>query len=88
MRVPVLALVLALTPVGARAADEDHPEMRAALREIENAQRHLEAAKHDYHGHRPAALAELRQAEEQVRKGLEKPPEAMLKPPKQKPENP
>jgi HEPN domain-containing protein len=46
--------------------------MRAALREIETARRHLEAAKHDYRGHRTTAVEELRQAEESIRKGIEK----------------
>jgi hypothetical protein len=46
--------------------------MRSALREVETARRHLEAAKHDYRGHRATAVEELRQAEEQIRKGIEK----------------
>ena len=63
-----LSLVL---PIGTVLA-ADHAEMRAALREIETARRHLESAKHDYRGHRPTAVEELRQAEEQIRKGIEK----------------
>jgi len=50
----------------------DHPEMRAALQEVETARRHLEAAKHDYRGHRTTAVQELRQAEEEIKRGIEK----------------
>jgi hypothetical protein len=46
--------------------------MRAALREVETARRHLEAAKHDYRGHRSTAVTELKEAEEQIRRGIEK----------------
>jgi hypothetical protein len=70
---PRLALtaLLLLAPLGASRA-EDHAEMRGALREIETARRHLESAKHDYRGHRTTAVEELRQAEEQIKKGIEK----------------
>jgi hypothetical protein len=69
-RFALAALLLAAPVAGARAAD--HAEMRSALREVETARRHLEAAKHDYRGHRTTAVEELRQAEEQIRKGIEK----------------
>ena len=71
MRRLALAALFLVAPIGTvRAAD--HAEMRAALREIETARRHLESAKHDYRGHRPTAVEELRQAEEEIRKGIEK----------------
>ena len=71
MRALVLASVIGVFQAsGVLAAD--HIEMRGALREIETARRHLEAAKQDYRGHRTAAVEELRRAEEQIRKGLEK----------------
>ena len=66
-----LATLLLTAPVASVPA-ADHAEMRAALREIETARRHLESAKHDYRGHRPTAVEELRQAEEQIRKGIDK----------------
>ena len=68
-RFALLALLLAAPFT---AFGEEHAEMRAALREIETARKHLESAKHDYRGHRPTAVEELRQAEEQIRKGIEK----------------
>ena len=71
MRRLVLAALLAIAPLGA-VRGADHPEMRSALREVETARRHLEAAKHDYRGHRTTAIEELRQAEEQIRQGIEK----------------
>lgn len=71
MRVLALATLLAVAGSGGLLA-ADHAEMRAALREVETARRHLEAAKHDYRGHRTTAVEELRQAEDEIRKGIEK----------------
>lgn len=71
MRVLTLGALLVALPASAVLA-ADHAEMRGALREVETARRHLEAAKHDYRGHRTAAVEELRRAEEQIKKGLEK----------------
>ena len=71
MRVLAFAVVLGVVQAG-RVLAADHAEMRGALREVETARRHLEAAKHDYRGHRTAAVEELRRAEEQIKKGLEK----------------
>jgi hypothetical protein len=70
MRPLLLALLLVASVPAVHAAD--HAEMRGALREIETARHHLESAKHDYRGHRTTAVEELRQAEEQIRKGIEK----------------
>ena len=70
MRTLALAALLTMAQAGAPLA-ADHAEMRSALREVETARRHLEAAKHDYRGHRTTAVEELRQAEEQIRKGIE-----------------
>jgi hypothetical protein len=66
-----LLLVAVLVGAGGVSRAVDHPEMRAALQEIEAARRHLEAARHDYRGHRPAALDELRQAADAVRQGID-----------------
>ena len=68
-----LALVVLIASIGRGVAGAaEHAEMRAALREIETARRHLEAARHDYRGHRSTAVAELKEAEEQIRRGIEK----------------
>jgi len=72
MRMRLLAVATLLTVAHAGVLAADHAEMRGALREIETARRHLESAKHDYRGHRPNAVEELRQAEEQIRRGIEK----------------
>ena len=71
MRVLAFGALLVALLAGASLA-ADHAEMRGALREVETARRHLEAARHDYRGHRTAAVEELRRAEEQIRKGIEK----------------
>jgi hypothetical protein len=71
MRGVALAGLLAVAHAGTVLA-ADHVEMRAALREVETARRHLEAAKHDYRGHRTTAVQELRQAEDEIKKGIEK----------------
>ena len=78
MRAVALAALLMLAH-GVAVAAADHAEMRAALREIETARRHLEAARHDYRGHRSAAVTELKAAEEQIRSGIEKAGEAKEK---------
>ena len=78
MRALALAALLVVTRSGVAVA-VDHAEMRSALRDIETARRHLEAARHDYRGHRPAAVEELKQAEEKIRHGIEKAGEAKEK---------
>jgi len=69
MRAVALAVLLTMAWARASRAD-DHADMRAALREVETARRHLEAAKHDYRGHRTTAVQELRQAEDEIKKGI------------------
>jgi len=78
MRSMVLMVLIAGIARGVAGAAE-HAEMRTALREIETARRHLEAARHDYRGHRSTAVAELKEAEEQIRRGIEKAGEAKEK---------
>lgn len=41
---------------------ESHPEMRAAMRHLEEAKRNLEHAAHDFGGHRAKALEHVNQA--------------------------
>jgi hypothetical protein len=60
-------VLLLLVPV-ARA--EDHPEMDAARTALEQARSALQAASHDYAGHRKTALQHVNQALEQIRLGL------------------
>jgi hypothetical protein len=57
---PVLMLVAILTP--AAPAYEPHPEIRAALEALHSAKQDLEAAAHDFHGHRVAALKHVDEA--------------------------
>jgi len=49
---------------------ERHPEIRAALQALRNAEQHLQEAAHDYGGHRVKAMELIKQAEEELRAGL------------------
>ena len=50
----VMVVFLALSP--ATSARGRHPEIREALDSLRNAKAHLQAASHDYHGHRADAI--------------------------------
>jgi len=50
---------------------ERHPEIRAAMHALMNAERHLQEAAHDYGGHRVKAMELIKQAQEELRAGLE-----------------
>jgi hypothetical protein len=47
-------------------AAEEHPEMQAALRSLQDARKHLEKAGHDFGGHRQAALNHVDAAIEEM----------------------
>lgn len=49
---------------------ERHPAIRRAIRALENAKRDLQAASHDFGGHREAALDAVNKAEEQLKLAL------------------
>ena len=49
---------------------EPHPQIRMALRSLEDAQRRLENSAHDFHGHRAKALALTSRAIEQLQIAL------------------
>jgi len=51
-------------------AKEDHPKMEAALQALGSAKADLEAAAHDFNGHRKKALELVKQASEEIRQGL------------------
>lgn len=50
---------------------EEHPEIGAAMMHLKEAKRSLELAKHDFHGHRVAALKHVDEALEECRLALE-----------------
>jgi hypothetical protein len=50
---------------------ERHPEIRAAMHALQNAERHLQQAAHDYGGHRVKAMELIKQAGEELKAGLE-----------------
>lgn len=49
---------------------ERHPQIRAAMHALANAERHLQEAAHDYGGHRVKAMALIKQAQEELEAGL------------------
>lgn len=61
----VFALLLALSP-SSPAAGERHPQIRAAMRALENAKSHLEHAAHDFGGHRVEAIKAVDEAHHQL----------------------
>lgn len=50
---------------------EAHPQVRAAMRALENAKRHLQEGAHDFEGHRAKALQRVDQALEECRLALQ-----------------
>ena len=53
-----------------RTEAANHPRIAAAIRELEDAIRYMEAAPHDFGGHKAAAIRDSRLAVEQLRKAL------------------
>jgi len=49
---------------------EAHPHIQAAMRALENAKRQLQAAQHDFGGHRVNAIQHVDQALEECRLAL------------------
>ena len=60
----LLVLLLALSPTS--PAGERHPQIREALNALQNARAHLQAASHDYQGHRADALRAVDEAIHQL----------------------
>jgi hypothetical protein len=50
---------------------ERHPQIRAAMHALMNAERRLEHAAHDYGGHRAKALELVKQAEQELKAAIE-----------------
>jgi hypothetical protein len=48
----------------------DHPRIATAIRDLEDAVAYMEAAPHDFGGHKAAAIAASRKAINQLRKAL------------------
>ena len=70
MKAVVLALAVGCLLIASRAPADEHAEMRAAMQEMLIARSHLQAASHDYAGHRRTAIDHLNQAIGEVREGL------------------
>jgi len=63
-----MAGVLLLFTLPVRA--EDHPEMDAAQQDLESARSHLQAAPHDYAGHRKSAVEAVNHALKDIKEGI------------------
>jgi hypothetical protein len=61
----LFGLLLALSPASP-AAGEKHPQIRAAMKALENAKDHLEHAAHDFGGHRVEAIRAIDEARHQL----------------------
>jgi hypothetical protein len=59
------------TPSSNPEHHERHPAIRAAIRALEHAKKELQAADHDFGGHRAEALAECDKAIEQLKLALQ-----------------
>ncbi len=57
--------------MGNPAPAEPHPEIRAALRALQNAREHLQRGAHDFGGHRAHALQLTDQAIQECREALQ-----------------
>jgi len=70
MRKLILVAATTLFVSGIVRAQEQHPDMTAAQHDLESAKSHLQAAGHDYSGHRKAAIEAVDRALKDVREGL------------------
>jgi len=61
----IVVLLLAMSPASLVAA-EPHPQIRAAMRALENAKDHLQHAAHDFGGHRVEAIRAIDDAHRQL----------------------
>ena len=55
---------------GGRMGRERHPELRAALKALQNAKSRLEHAAHDYKGHRVKAIEHTNEAIREVEEAI------------------
>ncbi|MBV9621507.1 MAG: hypothetical protein JO341_10850 [Gammaproteobacteria bacterium] len=70
-----VATLLSGTLAGARADERreewrEHPRIVKAVRELEDAIHYMEAAPHDFGGHKAAAIAASREAVRQLREAI------------------
>jgi spore germination protein YaaH len=54
-----------------KGSAEQHPHIRAAIRELQEARHELETAAHDFGGHRKEAIEAIDSAIKQLRQALE-----------------
>ncbi|MBV9695431.1 MAG: hypothetical protein JO005_00680 [Gammaproteobacteria bacterium] len=75
MTTVALVMLLPGTLLGVRADERreewrEHPRIVKAVHELEDAIRYMEAAPHDFGGHKAAALAASREAVRQLREAI------------------
>ena len=66
----LLAMPIAAQAQSMHSEMEHHPRIAKAIHELEDAIAYMEAAPHDFGGHKAAAIRDLRVALEQLRKAL------------------
>jgi hypothetical protein len=65
-----MLLVLGILALAVTVRAQDDPEMNAAENDLKSAKSHLQAAPHDYAGHRKQAVEAVDHALNHVREGL------------------
>src|SRR5690349_11717446 len=70
MRTLGMLMAAGLLFASSQVRADDHPEMRAAERDLQSARAHLQAASHDYGGHRRAAIEHVGKALGEIHDGL------------------
>lgn len=66
-----LLVAVAFPQVASAQPHERHPEIHEAIHALEKAKAHLEAADHDFHGHRKEAVEACERAIRQLHLALE-----------------
>jgi hypothetical protein len=66
----VLASVSTAVAQGVREEAKEHPRIAAAIHELEEAIKYMEAAPHDFGGHKAQAVADSRAAVKSLREAL------------------
>ena len=71
MRRLALAVATGLVFAAGVACAQEHPDMEAAKKDLESAKAHLQAAAHDYGGHRRQAVGDIDRALREIREAIQ-----------------
>ena len=70
-RLATLAVAVGFVFAAGMVRAQEHPELEAAKKDLESAKAHLQAAAHDYGGHRKQAIEAIDRALGHIHQGLE-----------------